>query len=150
MMKLTIAVSLLLLISIFSPAGFSDIYRWVDSNGKLHFSDQPPEDSATAEEVSSKMSPINRDSSTEETQKLQQVFQGETPEEQAFQNQQKARQQRQDQNVTRACQQAKNNLQVLKGRVYFEDVDGNEIIVTEEQREQRANQLAEEIRRHCT
>ncbi|MEH6467033.1 MAG: DUF4124 domain-containing protein [Porticoccus sp.] len=149
-MKLIIAVSLLLLVPILAPASFAEIYRWVDSNGKLHFSDQPPEGSATAEEVSSKMSPINRDSSAEETEKLQQVFQGETPEEQAFQNQQKAQQQRQYQNVKRACQQAKYNLQVLKGRVYFEDADGNEIIVTEEQREQRANQLAEEIRRHCT
>lgn len=148
-MKSTIAISLLLLAPILAPASFAEIYRWVDSNGKLHFSDQPPEGSASSEEVSSKMSPINRDSSAEETQKLQQVFQGETPEEQAFQNQQKAQQQRQDQNVKRACQQARYNLQVLKGRVYFEDADGNEIIVTEEQREQRANQLAKEIRRHC-
>lgn len=145
-MKLVIAIGLLLLM----PTSFAEIYRWVDSDGKLHFSDQPPEDSTVSEEVSSKMSPINRDSSAEEIEKLQQVFQGETPEEQAFHQQQKAQQQRRDQNAERACQQAKYNLQILKGRVYFEDSDGNEIIVTEEQREQRANQLAEEIRRHCT
>lgn len=145
-MKLVIAIGLLLLM----PTSFAEIYRWVDSDGKLHFSDQPPEDSAASEEVSSKMSPINRDSGAEETKKLQQVFQGETPEEQAFHQQQKAQQQRRNQSAERVCQQAKYNLKILKGRVYFEDSDGNEIIVTEEQRKQRANQLAEEIRRHCT
>jgi uncharacterized protein DUF4124 len=145
-MKLVVAIGLILLM----PTSFAEIYRWVDSDGKLHFSDQPPEDSTVSEEVSSKMSPINRDSSAEETEKLQQVFQGETPEEQAFHQQQKAQQQRRDQNTERACQQAKYNLKILKGRVYFEDPDGNEIIVTEEQREQRANQLEEKIRRHCT
>ncbi|HEB26147.1 MAG TPA: DUF4124 domain-containing protein [Porticoccus sp.] len=145
-MKLVITIGLLLLI----PTSFAEIYRWVDNDGKLHFSDQPPEDSTVSEEVSSKMSPINRDSSAEEIEKLQQVFQGETPEEQAFHQQQKAQQQRREQSAERACQQAQYNLQVLRGRVYFEDPDGNEIIVTEEQREQRANQLAEKIRRHCT
>ena len=145
-MKLAIAIGLILLI----PPSFAEIYRWVDNDGKLHFSDQLPEGSTVSEEVSFKMSPINRDSSAEEIEKLQQVFQGETPEEQAFHQQQKAQQQRRDQSVERVCQQAKYNLKILKGRVYFEDSDGNEIIVTEEQREQHANQLAEEIRRHCT
>jgi len=140
-----IAIGLLLLAS----SSHAEIYRWTDSDGKLHFSDQPPEDSLVSEDVSSKMSPINRDSSAEETEKLQQVFQGETVEEKAFHNQQQVQQQQQNQASERACQGAKNNLRVLKGRVYFEDADGNEIIVTEEQREQRANQLAEAIRQHC-
>ncbi|MDX2348934.1 MAG: DUF4124 domain-containing protein [Porticoccus sp.] len=141
-MKLVIAIGLLLLM----PTSFAEIYRWVDSDGKLHFSDQPPEDTVTSEEVSSKMAPINRDSSTNETEKLQQVFQEETAEEQAFQKQ---KQQRQNESTKKVCQQAKNKLRVLTGRVYFEDDDGNEVIISEEQREQRASQLAKEIRRYC-
>ncbi len=145
-MRAFIAISLL----IFIPTVQSEIYRWTDTDGKIHFSDQPPEDSTLSEEVSQTMPPINRDASSEETKKLQLIFQGETPEEQNYHRQQKVQQRRQDQITKRACDQAKYNLKVLKGRVYFEDAQGNEIIVTEEQREQRAQQLEGEITKHCT
>lgn len=145
-MRIIIAISLL----IFIPTGHSEIYRWTDNDGKIHFSDQPPEDSTVSEEVSQKMSPINRDSSSEETKKLQLIFQGETPEEQNHHRQQKIQQRRQEQVTKRACDQAKRNLKILKGRVYFEDAEGNEIVVTEEQREHRAQQLESEITKHCT
>ncbi|MFT7300896.1 MAG: DNA-directed RNA polymerase beta' subunit [Porticoccus sp.] len=138
-MRRVIAIGLLLLAS----SSHAGIYRWTDSDEKLYFLDQPSEDSIVSAEVSLKMSLINRDSSAEEIEKLQQVFQGETVEEKVFHNQQQVQQTQQNQASERAYPEAKNNLGLLKCRVYFEDADGNEIIVTEEQ---RANQPAEAIR----
>jgi len=144
-MKIILSFSLLLFMSL----SHGEIYRWVDNDGKIHFSDKQPQDNTTVEDVSNKMSPINRDTSSEETQKLQQVFQPETPEERIHYRQQKEQQRRQDQSTKKACEQARYNLRIIKGRVYFEDSNGKEIIVTEEQREQRAEQLENEIRKHC-
>lgn len=39
------------------PTAFSEIYKWVDENGKTHFSDQKPEQ-ATVEEIEVKVNTI--------------------------------------------------------------------------------------------
>ncbi|WP_461481925.1 DUF4124 domain-containing protein [Porticoccus sp.] len=127
-----------------------EIYRWVDSEGKVHFSDKKPQDSPHAQDISGQLRPLNSDSSTSETEKLQQVFQEETAEEKAFHQRQQTRQQQQEKQRQQACQQAKNQLSVLRGRVAFLDPDGNEIVVTETERERRAEQLEREIRQHCS
>lgn len=144
-MKIFITLFLLLFVS----TSIGEIYRWTDSEGKVRFSDTPPEDQTSSEEISDKMTPINRDSSNEETEKLQKVLQGETPEEQAYREQQQAKQKTQEQATQRACEDAKQHLRLLQGRVYFEDEDGNEIIVTEEERQQRASKLESDIKRIC-
>lgn len=137
-------VSLTLLIT--TPISFAEIYKWTDAQGKTRFSDHPPEEQITAEEVSSQLSPLNRDSSSEETQKLQQVFKGPTPEEKALQQQEKRKQQ---QRTKQACNKAKQRLAVIKGPVYFTDEDGKEVVVTEIERQQRVARLEQEIRENC-
>ncbi|MBL4567835.1 MAG: DUF4124 domain-containing protein [Porticoccus sp.] len=141
-----LALGLLIAASTHSVAG---IYRWTDAQGKTHFSDQPPEEQVAAE-VSNQLSPINQDSSTQEIQKLQQVFQGETPEEKAFQQQQKAQQQQRDQKTNKNCLQAKQKLRTLQGPVYFVDKNGDEITVSEEEREKRAQKLEKQILNYCS
>tara|TARA_R110001592_G_scaffold320639_2_gene598785 strand:- start:107715 stop:108188 length:474 start_codon:yes stop_codon:yes gene_type:complete len=145
----TLGLTMLGLLISSSPS-FSGIYRWTDAQGKVHFSDQPPEERVASEEVSSQLSPLNRDSSAQETQKLQQVFQQETPEEKVLQQQEKNQQQQRDQKTKKACQQATQKLRTLQGPVYFVDKKGKEIIVSEEERAERAQQLEQEIRRYCS
>lgn len=127
----------------------AEIYRWVDAQGKIHFSDHPPEEQLGSEEISSKLSPLNRDSSSTETKKLRQVFQQETPEEVALQQQQKIQQQNQDQKKQSICQKARNRLASIQGPVYFFDDDGKQMMVSESEREQRAQKLQQEIHHLC-
>ena len=129
---------------------FSEIYQWKDANGKIHYSDKPPENSAGSKDISDQLRPLNSDSSTSETGKLKQVFAGETPEEKNYRLQQQAKQQQQEANRQQACQQARNQLSVLRGRVAFIDKEGKEVIVTEEERQQRADKLALEIDKYCS
>ena len=140
----------LLLILPFSISTSAEIYRWIDAQGKTHFSEHPPGDQVKSEEVSSQLSPLNRDSSSEETKKLQQLFKGATPEEQALQQQEKAQQQQRDQQKNLVCNKAKKQLQILKGPVYFTDNNGKEYSVSEEERQGRVSRLEQEIRRHCS
>lgn len=150
LVPITRIVCTLLLILPFAVSTFAEIYRWTDAQGKTHFSEHPPEDQVKSEEVSSKLPPLNRDSSAGETKKLQQLFKGPTPEEQAHQQQEKVRQQQRDQQKNLACNKAKKQLQVLKGRVFFTDNNGKEYSVSEEERQLRVTRLEQEIRRHCS
>lgn len=143
-------VCALLLILPFAVSTSAEIYRWTDAQGKTHFSEHPPEDQVKSEEVSSQLSPLNRDSSSEETKKLQQLFKGPTPEEKALQQQEKSKRQQQDQQKNLACNKAKKQLQTLKGPVYFTDNNGKEYSVSEEERQRRVSSLEQEIRRHCS
>lgn len=138
-----------LAILLVTPLSFAEIYRWTDAQGKTHFSEHPPEDQVPSEEISSQLSPLNRDSSTDETKKLQQLFKGPTPEEQALQQQQQAQQQKRDQQISQICDKARERLKTLKGPVFFTDDNGDKIVVTEEERQQRVIQLEQEIRQHC-
>ena len=153
--KIKYTISLLILVVIYlvpliiSPTAFSEIYKWTDAQGKTHFSDHPPKDQVKSEEVSSKLSPLNRDSSTHETKELQKVFKQATPEEQLHQQQEKTLKQQQSQKMTQACNKAKQQLETIKGRVFFVDDNGKEVVVSEKERQQRARQLEQEIRRRC-
>ena len=153
--KIKYTISLLILTVIYlvpliiSPTAFSEIYKWTDAQGKTHFSDHPPQEQVKSEEVSSQLSPLNRDSSSDETKKLQQLFKGPTPEEQALQQQEEARQRQRDQQINKACNEAREQLAVLKGPVYFTDDNGNEVSVSEEERVQRVIRLEQEIRDNC-
>ena len=142
-------VCILLLIVPFVASTSAEIYRWTDAQGKTHFSEHPPEEQVKSEEISSQLSPLNRDSSTEETKKLQRLFKDATPEEQAHQQQEKTQQQQQDQQKNLACNKAKNKLQKLRGRVYFTDDNGQEVVISEKERQQRVIRLEKEIQRRC-
>jgi hypothetical protein len=135
---------------ILSTPSLSEIYRWVDNQGKVHFSDKKPPSTEAAEDISGQLQPLNSDSSASETAKLQQVFQGETPEEQAYRQQQQAQQQQQEDLREQGCQKARQQLSILRGRVAFIDPDGKEVVITEEERARRADELDRQIRQHCS
>jgi len=144
-----VATLLTLTVLSFPPVSFAEIYRWTDEQGKTHFSEHPPEDQVPSEEISSQLSPLKRDSSKGETKKLQQLFKGATPEEQAHQQQEKTIQKQQDQKMAQACNKARQQLKTITGRVFFVDDNGKEVVVTEKERKQRAQRLEQEIRRRC-
>jgi len=145
-----IRTTLCTLVLILPLMAFSEIYQWKDADGKIHYSDKPPENETASKDISGQLRPLNSDSSTSETDKLKQVFAGETPEEKNYRLRQQAEKQQQEANQQQACQRAKNQLSVLRGRVAFIDKNGKEVIVTEEERQQRADKLAREIDKYCS
>lgn len=134
------------LLCVLSTQAGAELYRWSDSQGRLHFSDKPPPGGGAQALV---LSPPNTDHSAGERHKLRQVFNSEKHTERrlAQQAEERARQQRQARH--KRCDQARHELELVRGRVYFVDEQGREVTVSEEQRESYAEQLAANIDRFC-
>ena len=129
------------------PAGRGGtVYKWRDDNGKWHFSDKAPPD-RDAEQTDPGR--INITEGSRATSELNTAFPRETPEEAAY-RERKAAEARHRQDLTESwCNQARQRLETIRGRVIFLDSDGNPVEVTEEEREARAVTLAGRIRENC-
>jgi len=142
---------LLCLLSIsasFSICVNAEIYRWVDDQGEVHYSDKKPE-AEIAKEVSNSLGPINRDSSSSETKKLQQLFRGETPEEKQFRLQQEKDKRQQAARLNEACDKARLNLKKLKGRFHLVDESGISRSVSKDEQKELIRSQEKEINKHC-
>lgn len=126
-----------------------EIYRWVDDDGKVHFSDKAPPDQQ-ADEISENTRPVNIDESQHEREKLRRVFAPETPEEQQLKQQQTAVEQRQRQQQQQQCSEARRLLKMIsEERFYAIDADGKERDVSKEEARQKKAELQDFIAKHC-
>jgi len=141
-------IGVLLLVSTVSANTQAGIYQWRDENGKLHFSDKKPE-KQKAKESSADIKSVNVDNSGEQRRKLGEVFQGETPQERAYRERQQAQQSQQKQQFQQRCNEAREYLTALQGRMYYVRDDGSTYDISEKEREKRASKLQAEIRRYC-
>ena len=122
----------LLLLLLAAPAQ-AQLYKWVDSNGRIQYSDRKPPDGKQAQEVRNTVSSIGSQSggNAAEQEKEFQKRRQDQSETQQKQQQAAAEQQRQSEN----CQTARENLAALNSgqriarftpsgeRVYLEDND---------------------------
>ncbi|MBB3060562.1 DUF4124 domain-containing protein [Microbulbifer rhizosphaerae] len=128
-----------------AAATAEEVYRWVDDEGKVHFGDRPPAQAA-AKNIEGELRPINSaDGGTarnapRQQAKLQQEYES---------RRQRDAQQRQQQ-MARACHNARRQLRILQGRVTFVGGDGKEVKMTERERQRQAEQLKREIARVCS
>lgn len=138
---LTIALSVLAI-----SASAQALYRWVDADGKVHFGDRPPAE-ANAESLDGQLKPVNGADPTRrqdfpDTSRSQEI-------EREYAARKESRQSRSLQQQQVACNQARRQLQILQGRVYFVDENGVESRISERQRQQEAQKLEAQIRQHC-
>lgn len=137
----------LVLLLVTTPA-ISDMYKWVDKQGNVHFSDKPPKNAQqNTEKVEVKVQ--NRDFNylDEEAKRKQRQINTNK----AIQKQQQTRQQAKKKSNPRkkACQNARQRLNKLQGRVVFVDKDGKPIYVSEKERGQREKTLEKQIKKYC-
>ncbi|WP_226703528.1 DUF4124 domain-containing protein [Microbulbifer elongatus] len=127
-------------------ASAGELYRWVDADGKVHFGDRPPVE-AKAESLEGQLKPINsadptRKQNFPDSRRADQLERDYAARMQSEQS--KARRQQQA-----ACAQARKQLSILKGPVYFVDEQGNESTISERQRVVEARKLEAQIRQYC-
>lgn len=127
----------------------AEIYRWVDEQGNVHFGDSK-NSNKKAENISDQLQHHNIDHSAKSTEAtLQQI-------DQRKQAQQTEIQQRQNQTnpnkeqLDRICRDAKERLRIMEGRVVFFDENNQQVKVTEEERQQRAEKLSKQIKTYCS
>lgn len=126
----------------------AEIYRWVDKNGKVHFTDKKP--APDAENITKQVKPYNTDTSSTEIQKLTLMREQEEKErrEQLRREQQALKPEREKQRQI-YCEKQKQRLRNISGYVVFVDDNGRAVPVTEKERQQKVANLKQVIQKTC-
>jgi hypothetical protein len=136
------------------------VYKWVDKDGNVHFTETPPpEEIVEAEEVDTSRSELS-ESQRQEAIRLKRSREPDTAEaassdDAAMKERQKAieAQLEKDYQAKRlkACNSAKVNLQMMQsgGRVYEENASGERIPVDESARAERIEYYQGKVKQYC-
>ena len=132
----------------------AQIYKWVDENGEVQFSDRPPEDASTSSEsVELKVSPGAATDTPSEVdrralqKRLLEVLEREREEKKEA----KEKKREEKQALAKQCSAARAQLQELKDSSFFYDTDenGERVIYTDEQREAATRNFEKQIKKRC-
>jgi len=126
----------------------NELYRWVDEDGRVHFSDRPPAE-AKAQDISGQLGPINSVDATRAPVNTAAVSRKPREIEREYEQREQRAQQERQQELQRTCTEARRRLNVLNGRVAFFDKDGREVHYTDREREQMAEKFKREIAKRC-
>jgi hypothetical protein len=133
---------LLVLFSAIAVAqALAEVYEWVDDKGRKQFSDKPPPAAGTAFERR-----LYDLENIDEGYPAPVVHNPQTPEQQALAAKQAEARRKA---LESACRKARQQLWVLRGPVIYRDADGNNVPVSEAQREAHAERLNAAIEKRC-
>ena len=141
------ALGLFSVLLLFASSSHAEVYRWVDENGKTHYSDKKPK--TDAEDITQAVKKQNIDSSIEEQRKLQEIFRPENEADREYYRQQQLKNQPTPEHIQH-CNKQRRYLNKIDGRVQFVDEEGNVVPVTEKQRQQRVEELQRYLAEHCS
>jgi len=139
-------VGVIALFLLAATAGAEELYRWVDEEGRVHFGDRPPTE-AKAEDIGGELRPINTADGTAAPEKV--ASRQSVDPQREYQDKQRQRQLREQQQMSRACGEARRQLRILQGPVAVIDENGKEIKMTERERQRQAERLQREVDRIC-
>jgi hypothetical protein len=123
----------------------AEVYRWVDKDGKVHYTDRKP--AANAENITKDVNKQNLDSSSREIARINQMHR---EDEDAARIEQHKHEQARAQAMQAPCAAAQTRLRKMKGRVVFVDKAGKAVTVTEKERQEKVAELERYISNNCT
>ncbi len=126
----------------------AEVYRWVDANGKVHFSDRKPL-SATAEDVSGRLKKTNIDTSQQEHEKLGKIFAKETEAERRAREREQAKALNQKRQLEHYCKKLKRRIDILNGPTYWVDNKGNEREMSLEEQKNAVAEAQQKYNKRC-
>ena len=139
---------LTLAFSFTASSSYSEVYRWVDEQGKVHFGDKAHANKQ-AEDISARLKQQNSDESAQRTKQTLQQIDHRQQAKQTEAQQKQAQSNQKNEQRQRSCRDAKRRLRILQGPVVFYDENNQQIKVSEKQREQRAEALSQQIKHNC-
>ena len=122
----------------------AQVYRWVDANGKVHYTDKKP--ATEAEDVTQQVSKQNIDTSSAELRKVEQILRKENDADREYQQ---ARAAEDAQRRAAICRAAQARLKTISGLVIFHDEEGKVVKVTEQERQQKVAEVKAVINENC-
>lgn len=127
----------------------AETYRWTDDNGKVHFSDKPPEQAGETETLEIEgPKPLGQDGNVkainERMERMREVrSQEEAAEARKAERERRAR--------ARQCEKKRHSLDTLTGGpVLYRDKDGNTSAVSKERMQRDIRNLKAWIEKHCS
>jgi hypothetical protein len=152
MVKLLATLVLSVLLGGASAAG---IYKWVDSEGKVHYGETPPPES-NSQEIQLAPRP-SKEQTTHSQESLDQLLEqqrrGEEIQRRSEETQRKAKAQKQQAAAERKsrCMRARQNLYVLQQQrpVYFINEKGEEVFLDDKVRAAQIQSAKEQIEAYC-
>ncbi len=128
------------------------IYKWVDENGKVHYSDKPPpEEGAQEMDIESDPAASTPSLTDAEHRQKQQRLLDAYSKERADKNAERAEADKKERERLVWCARAKDELREFKEASYLYDYDesGEKVIYSKEARESATREYAAEIERNC-
>jgi len=148
-------VLLLLILTLIGSQAFAEIYKWLDHNGSIVYSQTPP----PADASSLKTPEINYSSGENEAagKRAGEIINSAKE----ARNRREARQQQKkdarektalQKQLQQNCRRLRKNLQTMKreGRLYIRESDGNDRFLNERERSQKMQEAEENIKKYCT
>ncbi|MDH5191875.1 MAG: DUF4124 domain-containing protein [Gammaproteobacteria bacterium] len=141
--------SICLLLPCLLSAG--EIYKWVDENGRVHFSDKPVND--TAQEIEIKEEDNQRNTLTTDEQrkqkrdKLLKAYE----EERRIKKEKEVREKQQKEKLKYRCARERDSLKRMKrgGSFYDMDKDGNRVFLDETEIKKRITEMESNVDKYC-
>lgn len=132
-----------------SLATHADVYRWVDEEGGVHFSDKP-KSHPLAEKIEIKMDVVNKDPGQQKRLKDQQHLLSVFEEERKIKQQKIAEEKKKQQERKKKCQYARKTLEDYEGSpLYDKDENGEKVYLSEQEREKEVQRVREAIKYWC-
>ena len=144
---------LVLLLWIFqvTPLGaHAEVYRWVDEQGTMHFSDKPNRHTS-AEKIEIKTGAVNKDASQERRLKDQKHLLSVLEEERKIKQQKQIEKQKKKEEKKKSCKKARETLNeyLTSGQLYDLDKEGNKIYLSDDEREQEIKKATDAVDYWC-
>ncbi len=142
--------ALLLLLLAATAVSADQVYRWVDKNGNVHYSQTPPPASQVQVTKANINAPPPDAAAAKDAQNLVQQMKQRQQQEEMSKQQAQIEAQKQAQKQAR-CNDMMSQLQLLKqyGRVVHIDAKGNRTYLTDQQHQQEEQQLQNRINSEC-
>lgn len=149
--RLAVSISAAIVVTAFSlSAGADQVYRWVDKDGHVHYSQTPPSSTGVNAQTLNINPPPPDPTGLQNDQKLAQQAQDRDKQSQDAQKNAQQAQQEQAQRQ-KECDYLQQRMQVLQNaaRVATVDAQGNRSYVSDDDRAKQEQQLQDQISKTC-
>lgn len=142
--------ALLILFMFFCTNAMAEIFKWVDEQGNVHYSDTPVKADAQQMQIKTESGSQPRVSEQERLERRQRLLQA-YDEDRARQNEIDAREQKQKDQLKRECVIARDRLARYERsrNLYDFDKDGNRIILEDKEKQRITDTLRQQINQNC-
>jgi hypothetical protein len=139
------------LLQIISGALHAEIYKWVDENGQITYSDIPQAESSAPAGIQKTESDSPPENATEGSDNYQKRVLDSLTQERRQREQEKAEQDKKQSERKRQCEQAQKRLNEAENAryLYTEDEQGEKVIFSDEQRQVAIDQARAAVKQYC-